>query len=251
MDRNEALGKVRKLLAMRTDRGCTEAEASAAAGMAAKIMMAHSIEAASLDIESAQPTDQGPIEIWDDPLDTTGGAKEKWRSRLAVAIARQFGCEILKKGAGLTIIGRPDNVQVVRYVYAYAAREVSRLTISKAYGNGRIWVRSYRLGLIDAIRESIKAEHESARREATEKARTSQNQNALVLVSQAIARTSPQTAYLDTKAFLRSQGFVYHSGRSERSDGTARDAGRRDGAGIYSGSGQSAGQIGTTRRQLT
>lgn len=251
INRDEALSKVRKLMAMTTDRGCTEAEAAAAAGLAAKIMMAHDIEAAQIELEDSKPVDRGPIEIWDDPLDTTGGRLEKWKSRLAVAIAHRFGCEITHNyQGGLKIIGRAQNVQTVRYIYAYAAREIARLTHEKARGNGRVWVRNYRLGLIDAVRDAIMKEQESARREALEAARRSTNANALVLVQSALTKTDPVHEYNNVKSFLRSKGYRYTSTHSSaQSDYSAREAGRRDGANIYRGGG-AARQLSAGRKEL-
>ena len=217
MNRIDAMAKVKKLMAMTTERGCTEDEAKTAAGLAAKIMMEHAIEAAALEIEHGEKVEQGPCEIWDDPLDTTGGRTEKWRQRLACAIAHQMGCEILSyRDGALKNVGRPDAVQGVRYVYAYCAREVARLTVARAYGNGRLWVRSYRLGLIDAIRAAMKREQEAAASEAREHARQSANANALVLVQQAITLASVATAYGETKGFLQSKGFRYRSTSTPR-----------------------------------
>lgn len=253
MDRIEAMAKVRKLMAMTEARGCTEAEAKTAAGLAAKIMMEYAIESAALDLESAAPVERGPIEIWDDPLDATGGRTEAWKSRLALSIAHQMGCEIVKNGDALKIVGRPDAVQGVRYVYAYCAREVARLTVARAYGNGRVWVRSYRLGLIDAIREAMKAEQNAAKTEAMDKATQRAalgDSNALVLVSRAITLASSQ--YAETRGFLQGHGYRYRTSyTSARNDASARDRGRSDGAGIYRGSAGGSRQLGRETRRLT
>lgn len=249
MNRNEAMSKVKKLLAMTTERGCTEDEAKTAAAMAARIMQEHAIEAAGLELESAVTEPEAPMGLWDDPLDSTPNV---WKVRLALAVSQQMGCETINYRSHLKIAGRADNVQAVRYIYAYCAREVERLTRENAMGNGRAYVNAYRAGLIDAIRTAMRKEQESVRREAEERARQSANPNALVLVKNAIALATPSAHYDSTKTFLIGKGFRYRSGPGSSygsSDRSARGRGRSDGAGIYRGGGSSK-QIGRETRKL-
>lgn len=249
MGRDDAILKLKKLMNMTTERGCTEAEATAAAGLAAKIMMAHDIEASALEIEGAEKPADSPHEIWDDPLDTRGGRLDKWKLRLATVVAHSFGCEVFRRGDSIAIAGKAEHVQVARYVYAYTAREVARLTNERAMGNGRVWVRSYRLGLIDAIRDAIRNEQRAAQEEAR---RMAASATALVRVNTAIAKTDPAFLYRDTVSFMRKNGFKYTNTRSySHSDHDARSRGRADGAGIYRGSGGGARQVGAGRKQLT
>lgn len=248
MNRNEAMGKVKKLLAMTTERGCTEDEAKTAAGMAAKIMMEHAIEAAALELDGAQAEPESKIGLWDDPLDVDANI---WKRRLAVAVARQMGCEIINYSGKLKIAGRADTVQGVRYVYAYCAREIDRLARENGTGNGRAWINAYRAGLIDAIRTAMRSEQQAAVNEAKEHARQSANANALVLVQKAITLASATSGYNSTKAFLQTQGFRYRSSGGSSygsSDRSARERGREDGAGIYRGG--NSRQIGKETRKL-
>ncbi len=222
MTTQEALSKVRKLLRMTEDRGCTEAEAKQAAMMAQRIMLAHRIESIEAEAEGAAPAPDQPVEAWADPLDQQK-QKTAWRGRLALEICRACGCAVFWSGAALRIVGTADNATAARYLYAFCSREIDRMAKQHA-GNGRVWINNWRIGAAQGVGESLREANEAARREAAPG-------TALVLVDSALAliRRDRDRADNHMRYTMGIRGKVRHGGSY---DSGAREAGKRDGRSI-------------------
>ena len=222
MTREDALDRVQKLLNRTTANGCTEAEATVAAGQAQKLMLKHNIEALDLDTEEDEE-----IRTWEDPLDVMPNRlKHTWRGQLAMVICRHNGSTVFWGWAGwkpkLTIAGRASDVTTTRYLYNFVVREMERM-VQDYRGNGRTWLNNWRLGVVDGIAVSLREARRAARSEYA-----SETGTALIVVDQALvtldARHTEVVAWAQKKYNLRRGG-----GDAGRWDYGARATGKCDG----------------------
>ena len=167
MDKHKIVDRIRKLLALAGNAG-TEHEAANAAEQAARLMETYEIEEAELRVlESARRND--PIER---AFAVPGGEAKKrvaWKSSIAWAVARRFGCRQYWRGASIRLFGRQSAVQAASYTCQYLWTEVDRLAAvavraadveaADYYCNGRwtekpatrAWKNSFRLGAAATI----------------------------------------------------------------------------------------------------
>jgi len=130
MTYEEALQKAVKLL--RLSQSSNPNEAALAAGKAQEIIDRYNIESVALDMASGdKPQPDEPIKDFGfDPLDAGTKKISTWSWRLFTVISRGNGCKgylTRNKGGGIAIVGRPSDVQTVRYFYAWLKQEVERL----------------------------------------------------------------------------------------------------------------------------
>lgn len=240
MTREQVLNKVRKLLRMTTERGCTEAEARQAAAMAQRLLIAHRLDQAALDVTDREMP-QDP-QVWADPLDASCRTRvSPWRSRLAGAVARANGCAVYYSGGQIRIVGTPDNVTATRYIYDFCAREIDRL--AKQYsGNGRTWLASWRVGAATGVTEVLREARDNARQEAASAG------VALLVIDNALA-TIDADRRRATDHMENSMRLVWRRRASGVRNTGARDQGIKDGRTInVTGAGNRA--IGSGARLL-
>lgn len=166
MTLEEALDKVRKLLRLAESDNANEA--ALAAARAQSILDRYEIDKAmlELDAESIEPEEE--IENFkNEPLDeATKFNLDKWRIRLAALISENNMCRAYTLTNADTkrtiLIGRKSDVQKVRYLFSYFAREVDRLCDRDGKGYGRTWRNNYRHGVIDTLNNTIKQERETS-----------------------------------------------------------------------------------------
>ena len=168
------LDKIEKLL--RLSRSSNEHEAALAAARAAELMLEHQISEAELGQGEA-------LQIVDEPMEA-GKALRSWRAIILIGLVEEFGCRSFKQvdrvvgihkltgervsvkkvGVSLHVLGRPDDVACVRYVFLYLVAEVKRLAATTwregrravAGGSIRKWHESFRLGAAFVIRDRIR-----------------------------------------------------------------------------------------------
>lgn len=233
MSTSEALEKVRKLLRMTEARGCTEAEARQAAMMAQRIMLAHRIDAAAIDLTAAGPAPVQPVEVWGDPLDAQK-SRQTWRGRLAVAVASANGCVVYWNGSRLMLVGTADNAAAARYIYTFAAAEIDRMA-RRYSGNGRTWINNWRLGAADGVAASLREAREEARRESASTG------TALVVIDNAFALVAREERRADAHMRASVPGMRRGHATASRYDHNARETGKRDGRTINTGGGARLG----------
>jgi len=230
------MSKIRALLAKEGAEGTTPQEVATALALAQRLLEREGLTRESLAVEShAEETEE--IIKSDDPL-FEAGAKITWKGSLAYSLAKENGVATCWRGTKIMMVGKPSNILVVRYLFAYCEREIQRITARHSRGLGKTWANNFRLGCVEAIRESIRAEKEAER--AAQRAAASGS--ALVVLNQAIARMDQQ--FSDAYAFLRSGTRLRSVSVNVRTDSSARAAGRVAGASIYPGNGQRAPRIG-------
>lgn len=228
------VSKVQKLLRLSTANSNAE-EAASAAAKAQQLINEHNLSAAMLAIEGSEPVPDEPIVNFSDAPLHAAPILKRWRGQLAMTIAKHNGCMVWRRAGNLMIVGRPSDAETVRYLFAWLERETERLTHASGAGRGTTWRDNFRIGVVEAIAEKLKAQHASFTRQARV-----DNPHALVKVDQALARIEARTTSVErwTKEHLK-----LRAGSSCRStyDKTAREMGRAAGRSINVG----------TRRGLT
>lgn len=231
------LRKISKLLKLSASPNVNEA--ATAAAMAQDLMMRHGISRASADLSGETTEPAEPIadfgekpEGW---LDANG--RDTWRGWMAQAVAKHHGCRAYRRrraglpGFSLEVIGRASDVETVRYLHSYLAREVERLTTEHGAGMGVTWRNNFRIGVVDAIRATLAKQAEATKAAVRSEAQTS---TALVLVDRSLARIKEMDA--EVQAFIDGKNLSSRGGSHAKSDGGARSAGRVEGAKISIGS---------------
>ncbi len=213
MNRTEAMQKAIKLLRLATSDN--PHEAALAAQRAQEILDRFEITQAMLEDTQAAEEAEEAIENFADkesPLDLFGMQIERWKSYLASVVAKANACCIyserkeyfvlMRRRSFLHIVGRPSDVEKVRYLYGYLAGETDRLCRQQGKGCGRTWMNQFRLGVVDTLARRLREGHEALlaamRNEAREQSR--ENPNALVVLEKAIARVDRRR--LDTEAWV-------------------------------------------------
>jgi hypothetical protein len=198
MQYEEALRKVRSLLNLAdAKRGATQEEAAQAAAMAQRIMDKFGIDINDADFDSNQATaDAEPIKNFghEDPLermDKSHDYEDSWSVLLANVIARQNQClarymRVGKNGFSVRIIGRPSDVNLVRYLYGFFKQQIKNLKSEHCKGNSSAYKGEFCKGCIDTLSRKL----EQSRKEtfAESKAENINNPQALVRVDKAIQR---------------------------------------------------------------
>ncbi len=248
---DKAIDRVRKLLALA--KSDNPNEAAQAAARAQEILDRYELDAAMIESTNEEESDHEEIENFHDksaPL-YMSGKMPVWRSCLARSISEANGCIVLlypRSGGGKTIdiIGRASDVQKVRYLFSYLAREVDRLAERDGRGCGRTWINNYRLGAIETVGAALVEAHNKVR--ADMRSGVAGNSQALMVVNTAIAKVETRSLAArrwakDNIVFGRTSG-----GYGVRSDPDARERGRKAGREI--GINNARGALGAGSKKL-
>lgn len=250
--REEIILKIGKLLRLSTSSNPNES--ALAAAMAQRLMDQYEIDKAMLD--ETNPNEQEPDEeimnfgSKDAPLDMERKIAS-WKIFLASCVARFNSCRIYLESMRyqprkIQIVGRPSDVQTVRYLFEYLKHEVDRLTHENGKGCGRTWCNNFRLGVVDAVKEKLT----EGRKQTIESTRIQNtgNTQAMVKVEKAIARFEEKSKAVDSwmkeNLKLRSSGYSRSSG-----DASARQQGRKAGHSINIG--RAKGALGSGTKMIT
>jgi Protein of unknown function (DUF2786) len=227
------LDKVRKLLRLAGNNPNPE-EAASAAAAAQRLLDAHNLSAAMLELETeAPPKPEEPIEDYGSGA-ALGVVSDHAAQRLASTIARANGCRIylmggMRQGQRVCLVGRPTDAEAVRYLFAWVSSEMARLAEAHGRGKGRVWRNNFKLGIVDTIGRKLREGREAMAAEA--KATAAHNPHALMVVSSALAQLEQRGGSVElwVKKHLK-----LRMGRSSgaRYDGSAREAGRKAGESI-------------------
>jgi len=259
MTQQEILKKVKKLLALSQSDNANEA--AQAAARAQELLDKYQLSRNLLDIDAADDEDRAgddePIFDFSSkgaPLDDPGTKMPRWRGSLATVVCRANSCRAYqetyyigtKAKTRIAIVGRPSDVEKVRYLHAFLVREVKRLVDRDGQGCGITWRNNYCIGVVDTIRRELKL----SKSRAADKLRRDAGGDmfALVRVDKALARLEKRSADVDAwvEANLK-LGSV--SGSSARGHWGARQAGQRAGKEIRMGGAR--GALGSGRKALT
>ena len=233
MTRDEAIRKATALLRLAARPG-TAGEAAAAAGLAQDMLDRWNLTRDALNLDGA-PEPRAEDEPLTDfaaaeagYLDTTKRL-QVWRWMLANKLARLHGCYLWHgrrgDGCSLEIVGRPSQVETVRYLFAWLARETQRLTDQYGRGLGATWRREFSEGCAREIGARMEAQHAATVQAVRQE--SAPNPCALVCVNRAVARLDDDRASARTLATATYRLRSSSTSSSRTYNGTARDAGRR------------------------
>jgi hypothetical protein len=247
----EVLEKIKKLLRLAASDNPNEA--ALAAAKAQELMDRHKLNQAMLATPSEPEEGVVHFDDPDDALDTFGGKRVTWKDSLSAGLAKYNGCFIYvdnrtRGEIRLVIVGRPSDVQTVRYLYAFCVREIERLTRAQGPGHGRTWTNNYRRGCVASIYEALHEQRKSFEGQARTEAAHS-GSSALVKVNTALAKIDSR--YKEAEESLKKVMKLRAGKESQaRHDSGAYERGKRDGATINLGAGKGLGAGAGARRQL-
>jgi hypothetical protein len=235
--------KVRKLRALAANAG-TLAEAEAAAAQAEAIIARYRLEEAQLEIDDASRVEA--VGVADEPMWVGGERVPSWLNWLATALARHYGCvafsEATRTRLGTTkcfkVVGRPSDVQVVRYMFAWLSAEIDRLSYRE---RGRSAMNAFRLGAVEGICTTLATAQKQV------EAEPGAGSAAMVLAS----RADEADAYANRVFNLRGRtsGISYYDETGAFARGRAAGEGIHLGDALDGGGGTSRGRLGAGGRR--
>lgn len=226
---------LRELAARATTPGEREAALSQAAGIVAK----YQIDEASLP--TSDTTRAADVVEEADPLFVTSGRLATWRSVLARNLCDLHGCAVLREstqdGVTVRIAGRRNDVEVVRYFWAWLTYEIERLA-EREHGSAK---NSFRMGAAVGAVRAMRAASRQTQAAAGERGASV----ALVLVGRA-----------EQSLAILAEGGKVGGGKARRFGGDSDAFGRGIAAGeklqaktgLGSGDGGQAPRLGTEGR---
>jgi len=172
MDRESIIKQINALRALSQDKSATVAEAAAAARAAETLIQRHALAEAELGITSATEgiiDDNNPITDWDQ-------RQTVWQNVLLSALAKAYECEVVFKWQDGRVnmfgLGRPSDIAIMRYQYAFFTIEIARLSHLLAPGDltrgqGKHWHNSFYRGAVSSIAEALKSVKQEVRSQAS------------------------------------------------------------------------------------
>ena len=248
MTRDEAIVRLRKILRLAERAGSSE-EAATAAQRAQEIMVQFGLSQAmafELDADQAGPgTGQAETEAVED-----FGRKGAYLDVMDTAVVTQYKWGETKRTdrAVISIVGRPGDVETVRYLYEYVRRETERLCGEQGRGCGRTWANNFKVGVVEEVGRRLA----DAKRSAVEAVRQEvagqvPPERALAVVNRGLERYARRGDETDAWV-LKNLRLHARAATTSTYHGGARDAGRQAGAGIALGS--RGGRLGAGRDRL-
>jgi hypothetical protein len=219
--------KIKKLLALAED-GASPEEAASAFAKAQDLMTRYKITQAT--IQDITLDNEEPIQdFYDSPLNEEDAGKRKtaaWKWSLADSLAKHNGCSLFASRAKIIIVGKPSDVNCVRYLYEFCYRKIDQLTKQYCKGYGRTYANNFRLGCVDAIEAALEAERDKLKQELL----AANNERALVVLDKVLVTRQQAKDFATDKYKLRKR-----SGHTYRGSDAARQSGYAAGQGIYTG----------------
>lgn len=231
MMNKETLLKIKKLMALANGSSFQE-EAASALGKAQALMLKHKVTQAMLE-DTVEEDGESIESFYESPLNEEDRGKRKlsmWKYRLTSVLCQFNGCYVFQSGCHLILVGKPSDVDAVRYLYGYCRREVDRLTALNCKGHGRTYANNFRIGCVEAIREAMNFEQAEIRKQFDH----DKDEKSLVVIDKTLAKI--QRDRQDSRAFATNKFRLRSgSGSSYRGDSAARNAGKSAGSSIYKG----------------
>ncbi len=197
-DKESTISLIRKLLALSENNNSPE-EAAAAAAKAQELLLKHNL-------------DMSMIETHEDEADMIArenftGGDGVWQLNLMGAVARAYLCRVIrthernpstKPGAAdylkrYAVFGRPENIEITKYLYTYLQREIKRLCAEATpLGADKSFAAAFRVGAV----VTIKAKLEEGKRKFEA---SSDASRALIVVNDAALSTRIEQDFPDLK----------------------------------------------------
>ncbi|MAH50128.1 hypothetical protein CMI37_30185 [Candidatus Pacearchaeota archaeon] len=171
-------------------------EAAMAAARAQRLMDKYKIEVALESLADDDFPDEDIINC-QDPIERLN-QRCMWKTLLADSIGTANQCNVYTQGGDIKIVGRPTDINVVRYLYAYLVREVNRLCDRDCKGCGRTFRNNFRLGAHSALKKKLSQQKEDTIADARQRATGVPDSRALVRVDQALAKIEQRKKDVET-----------------------------------------------------
>jgi hypothetical protein len=167
MSLSTVIEKIQKLRRLATSANVNEAAAAAAA--ADRLIQQHGLEEAQLQADGQAP---GEVAVEDrDPLCEWRGWVPQWQLSLACLLSQHYDCASYRyRNIGRTefrIVGRPSDVQTMRYMYAWLTLEIERLAQADRNGSGTSYRNSFRHGAVHGVMLAMRESKKVAQAEAS------------------------------------------------------------------------------------
>lgn len=190
MNYEEALDKAIKCLKL--SKSSNQHEAALAAARAQEIIDKYNLSVDDIS-EGGEPkaNKESIVDFgWTDPLHEVCQVDTQWTIRLADIIAKQNACRCFwhtkpTSSSCIKIVGRPSDVQAVRYLFEWLNREVRRLRRIECKGRSRKYQIDFSLGVVDTIYRKM---HQQRKETIETVKKEAANPFALVRVEQSIAK---------------------------------------------------------------
>lgn len=233
MNYQEAIEKVVKLLRLAGNNSNAN-EAALAASRAQDIIDRYKIESKSIDLAANGHANlQEPIKDFGmDPIDPGARQIATWTWRLFCVLGKLHGVKGYKSRlGGLACVGRPSQVQTVRYFYAWLTREVDLLTAKLCTGNGRTYCNNFRNGVVDTLNQRLNAQRQATAQTMIQEIESGElptEQKTLAIVRVKSAMTCFEQEQEEVGGWMKSNLHLHGGGTSHRTigNGNARQAGR-------------------------
>lgn len=239
--REDIVRKITACLRLAENEAASAEEANTALAMAQQMMDKYEIEREEINLSPQQAeTDYTDEEEFRDfsfinegELDSAGGNRRgkilaEWKINLAKYLVKANGCFMFTSKRGVKnsveIVGKPSNVQTVRYFYAWYCREVESISKFWGRGLGMTWNQEFKIGMVEGLKERL----EEIRKKTFEEMRYERkdNPNALIVINKAIAKFEQRAELSRQFAYSKHNFYNYRQKRSGGRDGSARDEGR-------------------------
>lgn len=243
MNYNEAIDKAVKLLRLATS--SNPYEAALAASRAQEIIDRFNIEAAALSLDGKPNNEAEPIKNFAaDPLEEKHST---WRWRFLATLVKMNGCKAYLESKHYRIIGRPSDVQTVRYFFAWLCREIDRICNAECKGNGRVFINNWRIGCAETIAMRLKTQQKATRQAMVLEIEAGAlpmefKKQALVRLEQAVCAVDKKLDDVEKWAKMNMKLRKHSGGSGGQVHDSAREMGRQ--AGYKVRMQQAAGNIG-------
>lgn len=152
---DKVIDKIRKLMALSTS--SNEHEAAAAAAKAQELLLKHNLDVSVLSSKEEQPTAT--------KVDFTLGDTAAWLAQLVNGVAESHFCCIVlsyrwkghttKRERVFYMFGRPENVEVARYMSEYLHGTIMRL--ARATRGSNAYQNAFRHGCVQTVVQRLRA----------------------------------------------------------------------------------------------
>lgn len=171
------LDRIRKLLALATS--SNEHEAALAAARAQDLLFQHNLTAAQ--VVGAAAAKEARENSYQQHRWESG--RETWRTSLVNALASNNFCQAVYIGKGqVSVIGKPENAEFVRFMFNYLTVEIDRLSglarrkrdLAVMFGDDEpiqrplVWLNNFRVGAVQIIGERLREQANRNRRQSSE-----------------------------------------------------------------------------------
>lgn len=176
MERENIIEKIRALRALSQCKSTTLEEAATAARMAELLIQKHAL--AEAELQTSEPSKEDIIDA-DEPLTDWDRNQVVWQNILIHGLAKAYNCTSVfrwnKGKPGIYAVGRPSDIEVLRYQYTFFLVELYRLAHMLApsnlkRGSGKTWHNSFYRGAVHAILESLESAKKEVHAQATSSA---------------------------------------------------------------------------------